>query len=489
MIGNRHASNALIVLIGCLLSVFSFFLIEWVLKNREIISLTLQHGQTTTSSDTIALLIGGGIFVCLISIYLIVILVGRNAQVEKMVQVRTAELSRVNGELAEEVAKRKRFEQVKDEFISNVSHEIRTPLTLIKLSISNLQVGVEGNLNRRQLNLVEQTTRHINRLGRIIDDLLDLSRLESGKASLNRKQLNTAGLIQQIVQEASMTAKDKDLLFETAIHPDLPSIYADEDMVVQVFHNLLNNAYRFASTRFALKVVPFETEGQGGELQKCLQFTVTNDGPGIDPKDMKALFRKFEQINRPSGGSGYKGTGLGLAICREMISLHYGKIWAESFDGLTHFHFTLPQYDPTREFLTALEEGVDRATADPTQTFALAALSVDSISEIRSHGGEYAVARLFDQMEQVLKRETLRATDSLSRHVSRDHLVVLFDKASPMALEAIRERLVKLWKDSGVEIFGDLPVSNLLMGLAVYPENGHTPEELIQSALEHPRKA
>lgn len=230
---------------------------------------------------------------------------------------------------------RKKLQQLKDEFVSTVSHELRTPLSIIKSAISNLKGGVLGSLPDKQREVVEMTSRNVNRLARLINDLLDLSRLESGKAKVNRKRFDPVRLIQETLQTFNGAAEERGILLETDSPQKLPSIYGDPDLVMQVLTNLLENALRFAKSRVAVKA-----ELQGTSR---IKISVIDDGEGIKPEDIGKLFNKFEQIERPIGGAGYKGTGLGLTICKKIVELHQGNMGVESVVGAgSRFHFTLP---------------------------------------------------------------------------------------------------------------------------------------------------
>lgn len=228
---------------------------------------------------------------------------------------------------------RKRLQQVKDEFVSTVSHELRTPLAIIKGAITNLKAGILGPLEERQRQVVEMTARNVDRLSRLINDLLDLSRLESGKARINRRGVNFTALIEEVLHGFQETAKDKAIVLEKEIG-SIPHLSIDPDMITQVLTNLLSNALRFAKSRVTVRAA---VEPSG------VRVTVRDDGPGIREEEMEKLFNKFEQIGRPVGGAGYKGTGLGLAISKRILELHQGQIWAESRPGEgAEFHFILP---------------------------------------------------------------------------------------------------------------------------------------------------
>jgi len=228
---------------------------------------------------------------------------------------------------------RKKLEKMKNEFVSTVSHELLTPLTIMKVGLENLSMGAAGPIMPKQKEILSSVFRNIDRLARIIRDILDLSRLEFGQTMINRVGMQLTPLIQQVMTGFHKKEEEKNIIIEENMS-NLPDVFADQNLIIQVLNNLLSNACHFARTKITISA---QTVGH----MVCVY--VIDDGPGIAPEDQKKLFNKFVQIDRPEGGQGYKGTGLGLAICREIISQHEGKIWIES-DGCngSQFCFTLP---------------------------------------------------------------------------------------------------------------------------------------------------
>jgi len=240
--------------------------------------------------------------------------------------------------IAYDIREKLKLEKMKDEFLSSVSHEMRTPLAILKGHIDNLYSGYAGPLGDRQAKVVEVVRRNVARLGRLINDLLDISRLESGRSKANLKPHDLLRIVRETHESFSEEAQAKKIRLSTR-HPEyLDPIIADGEMVTQVLYNLISNALRFAKNHIEirLKTVRFGA-GEG------VQVTVEDDGVGIESDKLPLLFNKFQQINRPAGGGGYQGTGLGLAICKDIIELHHGDIWAESTVGQgTQFHFIIP---------------------------------------------------------------------------------------------------------------------------------------------------
>ena len=241
------------------------------------------------------------------------------------------ELRRV-GALKAEVAERRRLDELKDQWIGTMSHELRTPLTIVKGAVADLFEGLAGPLKPQQKMLVGLAHRQIERVTRMVNNLLDLSRLEAGvKADL--KPVDAVETVKRTVGDFARSAADRAIALET----DLPSTpvkcKADADMLEQVLVNLLNNAVRFARTKI---VVSLRCPGDGIEL------SVTDDGVGIPREKRDLLFTRFAQLERRKGDD-YKGTGLGLAICKEIASLHGGRIDLESEPGKgTTFTVRLP---------------------------------------------------------------------------------------------------------------------------------------------------
>ncbi|MBI3550637.1 MAG: response regulator [Elusimicrobia bacterium] len=262
-------------------------------------------------------------------------------------------------QLKAEVRERRRMDQLKDELVSTVSHEIRSPLTIIKAAVDNLRYGLAGPLSAPQKTMVQLMVNNTQRLMKVVNNILDLSRLESGKANIQAKKVQLAELVRESVLGFQMIAGEKKLKIENEFPDDLPPVYANPDLLVQVINNLLDNAMRFTKTRIQIQAKeaaaagPMDGTAHGGPVltaRKFVQISVIDDGAGIPKERQAELFDKFVQLKRRTTETGYKGTGLGLSICKEIIERQQGCIWVESGKGSgTRFNFTLPQFDPARD--------------------------------------------------------------------------------------------------------------------------------------------
>jgi signal transduction histidine kinase len=223
--------------------------------------------------------------------------------------------------------------ETKSEFLSMVSHELRTPLTAMKESVSIVLDEMAGEINDEQKDCLDIAKRNIDRLSRLINDVLDFQKLESGKMKFNMKAGNINEVVEQVYQTmVSSTKEGINLVID--LEDNLPKVNFDADKITQVLTNLVSNAIKFTEKgNVTMKTIRGEN---------IIHVLVSDTGCGIKKEDEPKLFRKFEQLSI-GGERKTGGTGLGLAICKEIIEQHRGKIWAESeLNKGSTFHFVLP---------------------------------------------------------------------------------------------------------------------------------------------------
>jgi signal transduction histidine kinase len=267
---------------------------------------------------------------------------------EKKVQERTKELSdshaatlNILEDLSIEKKKVEKYYKeledalrIKSDFISMVSHELRTPLTAIKEGISLVADGTTGPLNNDQKEFLDIAKRNVDRLARLINDILDLQRLEGGKLFLNLALNDINDAVSEVYNTMATVAKGKALTVELKLDRNLPRVVFDKDKIIQVLVNIVNNALRFTNKGGIMITTEKDIN--------TIMVSVRDTGPGIRQEDIPRLFKWFEQLEsgteRRTGG-----TGLGLAICKEIVEMHGGKIWAKSVFGEgTAIFFNLP---------------------------------------------------------------------------------------------------------------------------------------------------
>lgn len=275
-------------------------------------------------------------------------------RLESRVAARTAELTEANERLRVEVAERRRAEEaaeaanrVKSEFLSVVSHEIRTPLTsvlgfavLIEKKLRQIHEDPEADPAKRTkaigqiLDNLGIIVSEADRLKNLINDVLDLAKLEAGRLDLRMERLDPADLVRQAAAAASGLFQDRPLKLVLDLAEPLPRILGDRDRLIQVLLNLISNAVKFT----AEGAVTCSADMEEGRVL----LAVSDTGMGIAPEDRERIFEKFRQLS-PSSGDRPRGTGLGLAICRQIVESHGGTIRVESEKGQgSSFIFTLP---------------------------------------------------------------------------------------------------------------------------------------------------
>ncbi|HET7464861.1 MAG TPA: PAS domain S-box protein, partial [Longimicrobium sp.] len=265
---------------------------------------------------------------------------GREIWIGQVVQL-VVEDGRVRGlhAVARDISARHEVERLKNEFISVVSHELRTPLTSIRGSLGLLGSGKLGELSERAQRLVDIATQNSERLVRLINDILDIERIESGAISMERRTVQSGELVRQAVNAVRGMAERAGVGLETRVEEF--DFNADPDRVVQVLTNLISNAVKFSAADAGAVVAVEARAAEGGA-----RFRVIDRGRGIPEDKLDAIFERFQQVD--SSDSRQKGgTGLGLAISRTIVQQHGGEIGVESSPGQgSTFTFTIPPPAP-----------------------------------------------------------------------------------------------------------------------------------------------
>jgi PAS domain S-box-containing protein len=243
---------------------------------------------------------------------------------------------------AEATLERSRSEQMrfKDEFLSNVSHELRSPLTAIKQFTSILLSGIAGELNKEQREYQEIVLKNIRQLQSMIDDLLEVTRVDTGKLSINPECVSVLNAVADTFDTLKVTSLEKEVTLSCDIPSDLPFAYADQTRLRQILTILIENAIKF-------------TPGGGSvKIQACIQpqdpqfllLEVSDSGCGINPAMTEKIFDRLYQVANPIQGS-RKGLGLGLYICKDLVTQQGGQIWVkrQPQKGAT-LSFTLPVF-------------------------------------------------------------------------------------------------------------------------------------------------
>ncbi|MDE3018694.1 MAG: HAMP domain-containing histidine kinase, partial [Nitrospirota bacterium] len=219
----------------------------------------------------------------------------------------------------------------------------RTPMTSIKGYVENLLDGINGPLNPRQAQSLERVKCNADRLTRMTNELLDLSRIEAGLTDLHLAPLRVPELVAEVWDSAQAFAQPKSIALRQQYDNALPPVIADRDKVQQILTNLLHNAVKFTPQQGSIVV-------EATTLNQYVLVCVTDSGCGIPEQELVRVFEKF--YRGPSAPIEARGAGLGLSITKSLVELHGGKIWATSNPGQgSQFAFTLPIETPAKSDL------------------------------------------------------------------------------------------------------------------------------------------
>lgn len=382
---------------------------------------------------------------------------------------------RMVGTLAD-ITDRKRAEYLKDEFVSTVSHELRTPLATIKEFTGILADRIAGPLTPKQQEYLGIIKANVERLARIIDDLLDMAKIEAGRVVLNKALVAVGPLLTQVLQSMRPLADGKQLALTVQVPSDVQGIFADADKVTQVLVNLVSNAIKFTDGpgRVTLRVTENTNE---------LRFDVEDTGVGIPSEELPKLFERFQQLRRSAGVSGAGGTGLGLAICKRLVELHGGRIWVTSTPGQgSVFSFTMPTYhveEVFREYLkTAVEEAKRRQGHVSVVVFTIA-----TAQELKAHYGLEVVGRLLQAVEEAVRELVRRRTGDVVIRWQGGETVLVLAEVDPAGARAIGSRVKRTLEERTFAVGTTTLHAPILVATATYPDDALS-EELLLQCLE-----
>ena len=265
----------------------------------------------------------------------------------------------------QDITERRELERTKDEFTSIVSHELRTPLTSIRGSLGLLESGALGTLPEKGQRMVEIAVDNTDRLVRLINDILDIERIDSGKIHMRKQETDAEELVGRSVEGLAQFALDAEVKLVADARP-VP-VHADPDRVIQALTNLISNAVKFSPAGSAVRVSAVRQEDE-------VIFEVADEGRGIPEEHLDSIFERFQQVDA-SDSREKGGTGLGLAICRTIVENHGGRIWVESVPGEgSTFAFSLPAL--------ADHEGADEHQGSPGRRTVLVCDDDRSVVEV-----------------------------------------------------------------------------------------------------------
>ncbi|MCX5667008.1 MAG: ATP-binding protein, partial [Candidatus Omnitrophica bacterium] len=372
-------------------------------------------------------------------------------------------LERTNRELT-------KLDELKSDFISTVSHELRTPLSIIKEGISLVLDKIPGDVNEKQAKILDIAKYNIDRLSRIIDNLLDISKIEAGKVELKRSLIDISEVVRRVANSFESKIKEKGLEMRLDVDKVSGSVWADADRITQVLTNLIGNAVKF--TPSGSIGISCEDKSDG------MVCSVSDTGVGISKEDMPKVFDKFQQFSR-TAGAGDKGTGLGLSIAKNIIDMHNGAIWVESEPGKgARFTFKLHKYTPQSLFREYISKAIKKAADEGTE-MSIIAVGLSLTGREASGVINKRFNDIMHESARLIKNTLRREGDDVVNNIGE--MIVILSGCGKESAARVQYRLEevvsKYLADQNSD--GTIKVS---YGCATYPDDAKSDLELIEKA-------
>ena len=242
--------------------------------------------------------------------------------------------------LEDSYRKLRELEKVRDDLMKMIVHDLKTPLTSIIATLEMLADGDLGSVSTSQQGALRDTENKAQELLHLIEDLLEVARIEETSISLDLEPLVPSSLVTDIMSDWSLRLQQEHAVTKIEVAADVPAFLADKSLLKRVFGNLIQNSLVHSSSAVELRVLA-RTDPRG------VLFTVADNGPGIPPQYHEVIFHKFERVKTPNVPR-VRSSGLGLAFCRLVVEAHGGRIWVQSTEGAgSAFHILLPLRPPT----------------------------------------------------------------------------------------------------------------------------------------------
>lgn len=368
--------------------------------------------------------------------------------------------------------KLQQVDQMKSDFVSHVSHELRTPLATMREANAQLLEGMRGPLNEAQRRYMEISQRGVDRLTRIINNLLDLSRLDAGKIKLERKSVDITILARDVMESLLPQADQKKIKLEDELPPSLPETFIDPDRIRQVLINLVGNALKYTKEGGKIKLSAKRKEGS-------LEVSVIDTGMGIPDDYLDKIFERFERVSKiPIPGVG--GAGLGLAICKELLDLHKGSICVESRVGKgSRFIISLPIYKEKDFLLDYLGEQIQEVKKIHS-FLSLIMINVENCSQLKKKWGVKTMTQVQKQLEDLISSYIRDPMDKVIRY-KEDTLALVMIGTPKKNGQAVAERLNAQTKKYKFKAKDKTVSLSLRFKEVTYPADGQTEDELIKA--------
>ncbi len=375
----------------------------------------------------------------------------------------------------------KEFDEMKSDLIAVVSHELRSPLTSVKNAVDIVMGEKTGKINDGQEKFLSIAYRNIDRLMGLINDLLDVSKIDSGKMKFRFNALDINLPIDAAIASLKASAENKSIKISKEVMTDGSQVYGDSDKLEQVFINLVDNAIKFTPDGGEIRINVRELENDDLGDEKFTEVVVEDTGIGMDSEVLEKIFDRFYQAEKALSTMSRQGTGLGLAIIKGVIEGHQGKIWVESKpEKGTKFIFILPQINSQRILMDIVRKAIERARENKT-IFSLLIVSLENSEYLKKTFGDKQTLKLMDQVCRIVYNSIRKDRDTLEYQRCDGRVIVILNDTPKEGSFVVIKRIKDEFSKHGFVAAGNKAVkTNLALGVSSYPEDGAVVEELLE---------
>ncbi|MEE8381469.1 MAG: ATP-binding protein, partial [Thermodesulfobacteriota bacterium] len=376
-----------------------------------------------------------------------------------------------------DVSKEKEIDRMKSEFVSLVSHEMRTPLASIKNALQVILIGKTGEITDTQEKFLSMAERNIDRLANLINDLLDISKIESGKMDLQHAEMDIRDCMENVVNTSRPLADAKSVSLVMDIDSRLPLVHADVSRIEQVMINLVGNAIKFTPENGTIVIGVHEAEEMSDmpeDVEGLLHISVTDNGAGIPEELIDHIFEKFYQVKSPSSRQKQGGSGLGLAISKYIVEAHGGKIQCKSKEGEgSTFSFTLPLV--AKEKVILILNGELAKARQQHGTLSVLIFKIREYEHFIEVYGEKECEKVLKMVKDKFMKGGVKRTDKILLSPLNGEILIIMPDTDSTGAHIAQNRIEN-------HITGNLP--SFTAGVATFPEHGTSWKELVQFARE-----